>query len=244
MSTDPVTEWLSGLVKEQEEEIASLKAEIKRLSAKPAEKETVSCLECARLKETTTRLYDENRGLHDRINKGDRRQDERIERLEQERDEWKDKYFKDAELKSDLDSFFLDRYQYCRERVMKDAEHLEQWRLLEAEVEMHRRARGTGRGRGRNAEWTPFQAGQVKEAHAAGHSLRQISRHVGVTVSQVRTILDRPADQPHPDTERNERFVKRLQEIEQFIKGAKAQVAEYDKRARRAQKTRPRQSAT
>ncbi len=72
--------------------------------------------------------------------------------------------------------------------------------------------------------------------YPAGRSLRQIAKEVGVTLSQVATILARPTDQPHPETERNERFVRCLQEIEQFIKGAKVAEVEMDRQLRRAQK--------
>ena len=51
---------------------------------------------------------------------------------------------------------------------------------------------------------------------------------------QVRTILARPAERPHPETGRNLRFVKRIQEIEQYIKGAKVAEVELTRRAKRA----------
>ena len=224
------------LAEDRAEDIKQLRAENERLKARLAGSERGDCPECARHKETITRLYDENAGLEERVIKGDRRQEERIERLEQERDEWQQRCADYDESRSAEDDFFLERYHAYRERVRKDAEHLEHWRLLEAEVEMLRRARGTGRGRGRVAGWTPVQAGQVRELHTAGRSLRQIAKEVGISLSQVTTILSRPADQPHPETEKHERFVRRIQQIEQFIKGAKIAEVEADRRAKRAAK--------
>ncbi|MEI7606166.1 MAG: hypothetical protein WCJ64_02155 [Rhodospirillaceae bacterium] len=231
------------LADDRAEDIRKLRAENEQLKVQLAELERGECPECARRKETTTRLYAEISGLEERITKGDRRQDERIERLELERDEWQQRCADYAESRSADDDFFLERYHAYRERVRNDIEHLEQWRLLEAEVEMLRRARGTGRGRGRVAGWTPFQAGQVREMQAAGRSLRQIAKEVGISLSQVTTILSRPADQPHPETEKHERFVRRIQQIEQFIKGAKIAEVEADRRARRAAKQAKRKAA-
>ena len=231
------------LADDRAEDIRKLRAENELLKVRLAELERGECPDCAQHKETTTRLYDEISGLEDRSTKGDRRQDERIERLEQECEELRQQCADRAECISAEDDFFLERYQAYRERVCKDIEHLEQWRLLEAEVEMLRRARGTGRGCGRVAGWTPFQAGQVRDLQAAGRSLRQIAKEVGISLSQVTTILSRPADQPHPETEKHERFLRRIQQIEQFIKGAKIAEVEADRRAKRAAKKAKRKVA-
>ena len=224
------------LAEDRAEDIRQLRAENERLKSRLAELERGECPKCAEHKETITRLYDENSGLQERIAAGDKWTAKQLEEMTTSRDFWKEKFQKYDTLVSDLDTSFLERYDEYRDRVQNDIEHLERWRLLEAEVEMLRRARGTGRGRGRVAGWTPQQASHVRELHAAGRSLRQIAKEVGITLSQVTTVLSRPADQPHPETEKHERFVRRIQQIEQFIKGAKIAEVEADRRAKRAAK--------
>lgn len=59
-------------------------------------------------------------------------------------------------------------------------------------------------------------------SRAAGRSLREIARETRVTVSQIRTILARPVDRPHPQTTRDEASVRRIREIEHAIAGGKA----------------------
>ena len=211
--------------------------EIKALKEKVAALEGIGCQNCSQLREANSRLTDEISGLYERIAEGNKWQDKRLADMEQSRDEWKQSYFDLHESLSDRlndqDADDLDRY---RDWVTEGKQNLERLRLLEAENAMLRRARGSGVGRGRMPNWTPHQAGQVRELHAGGQSLRQISRAVGVTVSQVRTIMDRPPERPHPETERAEKLVRRTQELDKLIRGAQVAVAKANRRAVALQK--------
>lgn len=206
---------------------------------KPKTKDIMAheCQECAKLREANSRLTDEISGLYERISEGDKRQEKHLADMEQSRDEWMQSYFDLQESISaqvdEQDADDLDRY---RNWVISDKENLGRLRLLEAENAMLRRARGSGVGRGRMPNWTPYQAGQVRELQAGGQSLREISRAVGVTVSQVRTILSRPPERPHPETERAEKLVRRTQELDALIRGAQVAVAKENRRAIALQK--------
>jgi len=196
------------------------------------------CSECEQLRADIARLRDENSGLHERIADGDKHEARRLEKMEEARDFWRQRYndLKES-ISVELDEKDADDQARFRDWIENQKSELERLRNLEIEVAMLRRAKGSGKGRGgRMAEWTPVQADDVRKAHAAGQSLREIAKAVGVTVAQVRTILDRPADRPHPNAERelkaaqrikdqDEWLRRRVQELDHAIRGAGVRVA-------------------
>lgn len=102
---------------------------------------------------------------------------------------------------------------------------LAEWNLrLEAEVTMLRRRRGSGVGRGRPANWTEGQAKTVRELKASGESFRHIADQVGLTLSQVQTIL-KPRSGPAVTHEsREDRLARRALAVEKFISAVKQNI--------------------
>lgn len=94
---------------------------------------------------------------------------------------------------------------------------------LEAENVMLRRSRGSGVGRGRPANWTEGQAQTVRDLKSSGESFRRIADQVGLTLSQVQTIL-KPKSVPAVTHEsREDRLARRALEIDRFIAAVKHQ---------------------
>ena len=206
--------------------------EIEALQAKLAEYESRECQECGRLRETNTRLSDEIAGLYERIASGDKRLQKQYDEKSAECDDWFQKLMDLYDsLNVDLDEQDTDALERYRDWDLDNKATLERLRLLEAEAMMLRRKVGTGRQRGRLPEWTPYQAGQVVELRTTGKSLRETAREAGLSLGQVRTILARPPERPHPATAADERLANRTRELDKLIRGAQAAQVKSERRA-------------
>jgi hypothetical protein len=131
---------------------------------------------------------------------------------------------------------------------LNNVDTAERIRKLELENTMLRRMVGSGTGKtGRPPAWSAVQMTHVRELRAAGRSLRDIARETHLPTNQVRTILNRAADRPHPETEKATRraarqedldadLVRRVQGLSHVIAGGKAIVARDRRKKAVAQK--------
>ena len=173
---------------------------------------------------------------------GDKRQQQRIEELEAKLEQasidydWLSDLYNPVESETDNDD--ADRMWDFYDELRAD---LERMRAMEIELSMLRRSHGTGRGRGRLPDWTPAQLSEARSLKATGASVRAIAREVKVTPSAVQRMLARPDDQPHPQTQVDERLVKRVQELGHYINGARVHMerrARADEQRRKADEHR------
>lgn len=207
-------------------------AEIEELRAKLAEANSRQCPDCERLRQANAKLNDDMVGLYERIATGDKRQQENLRHAEDGKEFWIQQYYElDASIQAEVDDQDADAVERYHQWTIDNQATLERLRLLEAEAVLLRRKVGTGRQRGRLPEWTPVQAAQVQELHDAGRSLRETAREAALSVSQVRRILARPAQRPHPATEVDERLANRTRELDKLIRGAQVAQVQRERRA-------------